>query len=115
MTLPVLDDIMPLGLATAIRQSGRSDLMVIGSEGPETSLAAIREGTQTASLAILPGYIWQMWGLADTLNRIFAGSSDFPDVGGGWILVDKNHNMPAAGQSITVPDFKADFKKIWQG
>ena len=110
-----VDDIMPLGLQAAIRQSGRTDLTVIGSEGPETSLKAIREGTQTASLAILPGYVWQMWGLADTLNRIFAGSGDFPDEGGGWTLVDRDHNLPAPGESIDVPDFRAGFTKIWFG
>lgn len=108
-----VDDVMALGLQSALRQSSRPDLMVIGSEGPEPALNAIREGTQTASLAIKPGYAWQMWGLADTLNRVFAGSHEFPDVGGGWTLVDKNHNLPAEGDSIEVPDFMSAFKKFW--
>jgi ribose transport system substrate-binding protein len=110
-----VDDILPLGFEAALTQSGRDDLIVIGSEGSQPALKAIREGTQTASLAIQSGYTWQMWGLADTLNRVFAGSSDFPDVGGGWILVDEDHNLPAEGEGIEVPDFKSAFEKIWAG
>ncbi|GAA3567801.1 hypothetical protein GCM10022222_59660 [Amycolatopsis ultiminotia] len=109
-----VDDIIPLGLQSAIRQSGRTDLKVIGAEGSGASMQAIRDGSETAALAILPGYVWQMWGLADTLNRVFAGSKDFPDEGGGWTLVDKQH-MPAPGKSISVPDFKAGLMKIWVG
>jgi ribose transport system substrate-binding protein len=108
------DDIMGLGLATAIRQSGRHDLFVMGAESPPANLDLIKQGVQSAGLAIAPGYAWQMWAEADTLNRILAGDQDFPESGGGWALVDKDH-LPADGKSIPLPDYQGAFEKIWAG
>ncbi|WP_236795652.1 substrate-binding domain-containing protein [Amycolatopsis sp. GM8] len=109
------DSVAPLGLNTAIQQSGRRDLVVIGAEGFPANLSMIRSGVQTAALAIQPGYTWQMYGLADTLNRLFANATDFPDEGGGWVLVDKTHNLPDEGAPLAVPDFAGKFKTLWAG
>lgn len=109
-----VDDIMNLGFRSALQGSGRHDLWVMGGEGPPTNIEAIRSGVQSAALAIPPGYAWQMWAEADTLNRVFAGSTDFPETGGGWTLVDKDH-LPAPGQRPPVPDYQAAFKRIWAG
>lgn len=108
------DDIMNLGLRSAIQQSGRRDLFVMGGEGPPANIKLIREGLQSAALAIPPGYAWQMWGEADTLNRIFAGEKQFPDEGGGWVLIDQDH-LPAEGDEVEFPDFRGEFTKAWEG
>jgi ribose transport system substrate-binding protein len=108
------DDIMNLGLRSAIQQSGSRGLFVMGAEGPPPNQELIREGFETAALAIPPGFAWQMWGEADTLNRIFAKSKEFPDEGGGWVLIDKEH-VPAEGEEIKTPDYQGDFEKIWNG
>ncbi|HYC82836.1 MAG TPA: substrate-binding domain-containing protein [Solirubrobacterales bacterium] len=109
-----LDAFMALGLKTTLIGADR-DLWVIGAEVPPANLKLIEEGLQGAGLAV-SGYVWPMWGMADTLNRVFAGSEEFPDEGGGWILVDKTHNMPPAGQQVEPPvDFKAAYEKVWNG
>jgi ribose transport system substrate-binding protein len=108
------DDIMGLGLATAIRQAGNRDLFVMGAESPPANLDLIKQGVQSAGLAIAPGYAWQMWSEADTLNRIFADDQEFPETGGGWVLVDKDH-LPADGKSIPLPDYQGAYEKIWNG
>lgn len=108
------DDIMNLGLRSAIQQSGHRGLFVMGAEGPPPNQELIREGFESAALAIPPGFAWQMWGEADTLNRIFANSKEYPDEGGGWVLLDQEH-VPAEGEEIKTPDYQGDFEKIWNG
>jgi ribose transport system substrate-binding protein len=108
------DDIMNLGLRSAIQQSGHRGLFVMGAEAPPPNQELIREGFESAALAIPPGFAWQMWGEADTLNRVFAKSDEFPDEGGGWVLLDKEH-VPAEGEEIKTPDYQGEFEKIWNG
>lgn len=81
-----LDSLMPLGLQSDIKQAGFQGL-VIGGEG--TNLDSIRTGVQ--STAVVVPYQMFTWGLANTLNRLFAGekASSLPSEGGGWQLVDK--------------------------
>lgn len=108
------DDIMNLGLRSAIQQSGNRELFVMGAEAPPPNQELIREGFESAALAIPPGFAWQMWGEADTLNRVFAKSDEFPDEGGGWVLLDKSH-VPAEGEEIKTPDYQGAFETIWNG
>ncbi len=108
------DSLMAIGLQSAIRQSGRSGLVVGGGDGAPPNLDLIRQGSQTFSIA-LP-YSWNTWGLADTLNRLLAGesASSLPEEGGGWQFVDAQHNLPATGTPYEPPvDYKAAYKKVW--
>ena len=109
-----IDALMQLGLQTAVKQSGRSFPMVGGGEGFPPNFDLIRSGDQTFSVA-LP-YGWVMWGLADTLNRVFAGDdpAKFPSQGGGWQYIDAEHNLPAAGQPYTPKlDYQSAYRAIW--
>lgn len=110
------DAIMSLGLATAIEQSGRKNLFVMGAEGAPSNLDLIRKGVQGASLNV-SGFEWQMWGMADAMNRVFAGQSKFPLEGGGWQLIDKSHNLPSKPGSDVKPtiDYQKAYLKIWSG
>jgi len=111
-----IDAMMTLGLQTAVQQSGRKGLIVGGGEGFPANFDLIRSGVQTFSIAI--PYNWIIWGLADTLNRVFAGASPktFPDEGAGWQFVDADHNLPSAGKFYEPAlDFKAAYNKIWNG
>lgn len=108
-----IDSLMGLGLESAIKQANFKGI-VAGGEG--LNLDLVRSGAQTTETAI--SYEMASWGLADTLNRIFSGEnpSKLPSEGGGWIFLDKDHNLPAAGQPWTMPfDFKAIYKKMWNG
>lgn len=111
-----IDALMGLGLQSAITQAARPGLVVDGGEGNGGNLDLIRGGVQHSSTAM--PYEWIFWGLADTLNRVFAGDdpSTFPSQGAGWQYVDKDHNLPPAGQPYEVPvDFRAAYEKIWLG
>jgi ribose transport system substrate-binding protein len=105
------DALMGLGLGTVFEQSGRS-LVRVGGEALPPNLEAIRQGKQDQSTFI--PYNWYMWGLADTLNRIFAGEADnLPSQGGGFMYVDKDHNLPT-GDEVELPiDFRAAYQELW--
>lgn len=111
-----VDALMGLGLQTAIKQAGMRDAVVGGGEGFPQNFDLIREGVQTFSVAV-PNE-WIGWGLADTLNRFFAGASpkDLPSEGLGFQYVDKDHNLPATGAFYQPHlDYKAAYLKVWKG
>lgn len=110
------DALMSLGLATAVAQSGEKDLFIMGAEGAPSNLDLIRKGVQGAALNV-SGFEWQMWGMADALNRTFAGQAKLPPEGGGWNLIDKDHNLPSSPGSAVAPatDYQAAYGKIWAG
>ena len=85
----------------------------VSNYGNPSNIALVREGKQAASLSV-GGYQWETWRAADTANRYIAGSKDFPDEGGGWILVDNDH-LPAGNTAESPIDYRAAFKKIWNG
>ena len=111
------DALMGLGLSSAIQQSRRgSDLLKIGAEGNLPNMELIRSGQQTSS-SFIP-YGWYQWAAADTLNRLFSGekAADLPSQGGGFQYVDKDHNLPAAGQPVKVAvDYQSAYKAVWNG
>lgn len=111
-----IDALMELGLQTAIRQSGRSDLVVGGGEGFPNNFDLIRRGTQTFSVA-LP-FKWFGWAVADTVNRVLAGEdpAEMPSQGTGFIFVDAEHNLPEPGAMLEPKlDFRSAYLSVWNG
>ncbi|MBN9885785.1 sugar ABC transporter substrate-binding protein [Salipiger abyssi] len=111
-----IDALMELGLQTAVRQSGRSDLVVGGGEGFPNNFDLIRRGTQTFSIA-LP-FKWFGWAVADTMNRVQAGEdpTEMPNQGTGFIFVDAEHNLPEPGEMLEPKlDFRAAYLSVWNG
>jgi ribose transport system substrate-binding protein len=55
--------------------------------------------------------------LANTLNRVFAGEDpkSLPSEGGGWVFLDKDHNLPAEGNWEPSFDFKNIYTSMWTG
>lgn len=109
------DALIGLGLMPVLEQAGlSSDVARVGAEGNPPNMDAIRAGQQTSS-SFIP-YGWYQWGMADTLNRIFAGEdpASLPSEGGGYMYIDKDHNLPAEGQPVELPiDFKAAYQAVW--
>ncbi|GAA4701377.1 hypothetical protein GCM10023215_45350 [Pseudonocardia yuanmonensis] len=107
------DSFMSGAFASAVRQSGRTDMVVCCGDGQLSGSQLIRDGVVTAT-SLIP-YEYDVWATADTLNRIFAGA-DQPNQGGGFVYVDKEHGLPAEGQPITTPvDFKRLREQVWTG
>jgi ribose transport system substrate-binding protein len=110
------DSFMSGGFASAIRQSGRGNLVVCCGDGQVTGTQLIREGVVTAT-SLIP-YEYDVWATADTLNRIFSGAKPaaLPNQGGGFVYVDARHHLPAKGAAIAVPvDFKTVRERVWSG
>lgn len=108
-----IDSLMGLGLQSALKQANFSGI-VAGGEG--LNLDLVRDGIQDTETAI--PYALASWGLANTLNRIFAGEdpSSLPNEGGGWQFIDADHNLPAVGQPWEPPfDFRAIYTSMWNG
>jgi ribose transport system substrate-binding protein len=109
------DALMGLGLSTVLAQAGLgSDVALVGAEGNPPNMDHIRAGEQTSS-SFIP-YGWYQWAMADTFNRIFAGEDidSLPSQGGGYMYIDKDHNLPAEGQPVELPiDYKAAYNAVW--
>jgi ribose transport system substrate-binding protein len=109
------DALESLGLSSAIQDSGRANQMFrIGAEGNLANMTLIANGQQT-SASFIP-YGWYQWGLADTLNRLFAGekAASLPSEGGGFLYVDKSHNLVGPNELPKLPvNFEADYEKVW--
>ena len=111
-----LDAIFSLGVTQALQAAGRKDLIVMGSEGLPPNFDLIRQGVQTASMA-LP-YPWLSWATADVINRLLSGAkgSEIPTEGLGFQAIDKDHNLPGSGVIFEGPvDYKAAYTKVWSG
>ena len=110
------DALMFLGLETALKQAAPKNMYVAGAEGLPQNIPLIRSGVQD-SATYFP-FEWFLWGLADTLNRIFAGDNPatLPSEGGGWQFIDKTHNLPPAGK-VFHPSVKFEqiYTKVWRG
>ena len=100
-----------LGIAPALG-SKAGTLHVMGGEGFAPELDLIREGKVTAVNII--SSTWTGWAAADTLNSVFLGKPP-SDSGIGWVIADKDHNVPPTPGSEYVPtiDFKAEYEKAW--
>jgi len=101
-----------LGIAPAVVQSGRANkLYVMGGEGFAPELDLLRAGQGVDAVNIAPSD-WTGWAAVDTMNSLFT-KKPIADSGLGWQLVDKGHNLPAAGPFVPKVDFKAAYKKAW--
>jgi ribose transport system substrate-binding protein len=83
--------------------------------GSGEGLEWLRNGVATA-LEYWP-YGYDSWSAADELNEIFAGvkPEELPNQGGGFIFVDKEHNMPEGEDPIEVPfDYRKMREEAWK-
>lgn len=111
-----VDALMGLGLQTAVRQTGRTDVIVGGAEGFPQNFDLIRSGTQTFSVAM--PFNWFGWATADTLNRVLAGEdpASLPSQGTGFQYIDREHGLPAPGEPFEPSiDYRGAYGKIWKG
>jgi ribose transport system substrate-binding protein len=98
-----------LGIVPALgTRAGSIDIM--GGEGSQDELDILRAGKITA-VNIFPA-AWEGWAAIDTMNSSFRGSEPV-DSGLGWVLADRDHNVPASGPYEPPIDFRAAFRKVW--
>lgn len=105
---------MTVANSQAVRTKIANGMLLVGSEGYIPNMDLIRQGIQTASIAV-PAE-WLGWAGADALNRVLAGETTIPDQGLGFTVIDKDHNLPPKGQNWSPGiDFKAAFERNWSG
>jgi ribose transport system substrate-binding protein len=107
------DSVIHLGVGAAILESGRNDqLQVIAGEGFPSNVQLIRENKGQDAANAFPSS-WTGYAAIDSLNSLFHGQKP-QDSGIGYKLLDREHNMPPAGQGYEPKaDYKATYKKIW--
>jgi ribose transport system substrate-binding protein len=89
------------------------DMLVSGGSGYGAEIDLIRAGQVDAVTAHDPE--WLGWAAIDNTNRLFNGQPAAPQ-GIGFVIVDKDHNMPPAGQPYqSKVDYKAAYTNIWTG
>jgi ribose transport system substrate-binding protein len=107
------DSAMLLGISAALLESGRNDqLEVIAGEGFPTNIQLIRDNKGEDAANAFPAR-WTGYAAIDSLNSLFNGTPP-QDSGIGYKLIDREHNLPPAGQGYeSGVDYKAAYKKAW--
>jgi ribose transport system substrate-binding protein len=98
-----------IGIAPALG-ANPNKIKVMGSEGFADELDLIRNGKITAANIISSE--WVGWASIDTMNSFFLGQEP-ADSGIGWVMVDKDHNLPPSGEFVPPVDFQAQYKAAW--
>ncbi len=98
-----------IGIAPALG-ANPNKIKVMGSEGFADELDLIRTGKITAANIISSE--WVGWASIDTMNSFFLGQEP-ADSGIGWVMVDKDHNLPPSGEFVPPVDFQAEYKAAW--
>lgn len=105
---------MLAGMSQAIMSSGRfpANLTVVTGFGDNTSMDLIRNKQGQNGVV---GYAtpWGAYGSVDTAIRLLNGEA--PQVqGDGMLIIDADHNLPAAGKDYEGNvDYRAAYKKLW--
>jgi ribose transport system substrate-binding protein len=107
------DSAVLLGISAALIESGKNDQIdLIGGEGFPSNVQLIRDNKGQDAANAFPSK-WTGYAAIDTLNSLFHGEKP-QDSGIGYKLIDKEHNLPPAGQGYEpVADYKGAYKKAW--
>jgi len=101
------------GMAQAIQSAGRTKTFsLVSGEGYAPNVAMIR--AQNGEDAVTPfDSNWLAWGAVDTVIRLLDHQPAVYE-GMGVQVVDRTHNLPAAGQQYNSPvNYQALYKKAW--
>jgi ribose transport system substrate-binding protein len=107
------DSAVLLGISAALIESGRNEqIELIGGEGFPSNVQLIRDNKGQDAANAFPSK-WTGYAAVDSLNSLFHGDKP-QDSGIGYKLIDKEHNLPAAGQGYEpTVDYKAAYRKAW--
>jgi len=108
----LIDAIITGGVGPALQASGGASKYVMGAEGLNPAPDLARAGVQQdAGVGFAPG--WEGYAAIDALIRVLAHQPVLKS-GIGLQLWDKDHNLPAQGQSYQPPfDYKSIYLKSW--
>jgi ribose transport system substrate-binding protein len=98
-----------LGIVPALGPRA-GEINVMGDEGFEPELDLIRTGKVTAVNAFFSD--WAAWAGVDAMNSVFRHEKPH-DSGLGWMLVDRDHNLPRSGPLVAPVDYQAEFERAW--
>ncbi|WP_272474990.1 sugar ABC transporter substrate-binding protein [Baekduia alba] len=101
------DAYITLGLGSALNAVKSRGMVVCCGSGEDVKW--LRDGTVTA-MEYWP-YGYDTWSMADQLNQLLSGvkAADLPNEGGGFVVADATHNLPASADAIQVP---FDYRKL---
>lgn len=107
------DSAVLLGISSALMESGRNDqIELIGGEGFPSNVQLIRDNKGQDAANAFPSK-WTGYAAVDSLNSLFNGEKP-QDSGIGYKLIDREHNLPPAGQGYEPAiDYKAAYRKAW--
>lgn len=83
---------------------------VMGGEGYQPEIDLLRDGRITAVNVVSAA--WESWAAIDSLNSAFRNEKPV-DSGFGWIMTDRNHNLPPTGQPEPAYDYETAYRKAW--
>ncbi|MFI5706412.1 sugar ABC transporter substrate-binding protein [Kribbella sp. NPDC051620] len=106
------DAVLTGGVLGAIRDAGGvGKVLVAGGEGQPEGISLVRSGEVAAEFGTSTP--WEGWAAAEAINRLLAGAKPQPS-GIGIQVVDKEHNLPAAGGFTSSVDFEGIYTKAFR-
>jgi ribose transport system substrate-binding protein len=87
-----------------------SKIDVMGGEGYQPEIDLLRDGKITAVNVV--SVAWESWAAIDSLNSALRHEKPV-DSGFGWIMTDRNHNLPPTGQPEPAYDYETAYRKAW--
>lgn len=99
------------GIAKAVVDAGRKDVIVLGGEGYEAAQELIKNNQGVTAEAAHDG-VWMAWGAVDNLNRFFNGQPAVPQ-GVSFRVIDAKNNLTPGKDYVSPIDYKAAYKKMW--
>jgi ribose transport system substrate-binding protein len=108
------DDLLTLGLANSVVQSGRADdLLVVSGVGSEAAIKMIKNNRgDDAGWGY--DYAWDHYAAVAALMSAI-DKEPSPAVGMPLIWFDKDHNLPDSGPWTPEVDFRSAFEDAWSG
>lgn len=108
------DAMLDAGLQTALAPKKDQFEFICCGDGGQNGLAEARAMTDATWAISAYGHERGSYAIADVMNRIFAGETDFPQEGGYSTFVDADHNMPAEGEfALGNYDYVEAYKTLW--
>lgn len=106
-------DAQQQAIASTVAPYAKKGVLLMGGEGYPANIDLIKQGIQSVAVAMPVNYIG--WAGADTMNRILAGATDFPDQGIGFQIVDEDHNLPDGDEWHPGVDYESAYTAVYDG
>jgi ABC-type sugar transport system substrate-binding protein len=112
--LVIVQDAITLGLPSALKTAGITDVHILGLDPTEANLPYIASDQEAAALPL--GYLENGWEVADAFARVFTKQSTAVDQSAAampHLIWTKSNLTSTTTLPAVVPSYQSDFESLW--